>query len=422
MDTVGPIVAIVGGAVSGAEAAKIFAEHDVPAVVFERERRPFGKVFAGLPRWHSKLRRQEFDRIISALDNPLIHLVPMTEIGEQLSIDRLLGEWEISAVVLANGAQRDRLLPVPRAASFVGKGLRYQNEFVRWFNELDDGDVDSHSRIVDGAVVIGGGLASVDVAKICQLENYRAALYARGHIVDLEKLEHRGIDKYCAEHALDPVDLAVRDVTIVYRRGMENMALVPFTPSNEAEEQKARKVRVRLMNQVIEKYRVKLLEYGSAVNLEGEERLKGIQISIERPGQGARIDTIATTLVVSAIGSLPSPIPGVPQKGELYHYSNPETGALHGLPRVYALGNVLTGKGNLRESRRSAKSVASFMAKRVLGHELSAEEADKFTTVSSDQVEAIIEELRDGPRAAILERVRTRQQEIGYQDLKSWLA
>ena len=40
----------------------------------------------------------------------------------------------------ANGAWRDRPLPVEGAEQYVGKGLIYQNPFIIWFNHCDEKD------------------------------------------------------------------------------------------------------------------------------------------------------------------------------------------------------------------------------------------------------------------------------------------
>ena len=50
-------VAVVGGAVAGAEAASIFSAQGFLTVVFEQNDRPYGKIEDGLPRWHARLRR-----------------------------------------------------------------------------------------------------------------------------------------------------------------------------------------------------------------------------------------------------------------------------------------------------------------------------------------------------------------------------
>lgn len=50
------LVAIFGGAVSGAEAAAQFTQRGIPCVVFDQNTLPYGKIEDGLPKWHVKLR------------------------------------------------------------------------------------------------------------------------------------------------------------------------------------------------------------------------------------------------------------------------------------------------------------------------------------------------------------------------------
>ena len=47
----------------------------------------------------------------------------------------------------------------------------------------------------------------------------------------------------------------------------------------------------------------------------------------------------------------------MPMHGEYYRYENEDTGELKGYEGVYALGNVLTGQGNIRVSRRHATTI-----------------------------------------------------------------
>ena len=49
------IVAVFGGAVSGAEAAFQLAERGIKTVVFDQQLLPYGKIEDGLPKWHAKL-------------------------------------------------------------------------------------------------------------------------------------------------------------------------------------------------------------------------------------------------------------------------------------------------------------------------------------------------------------------------------
>src|SRR5207302_8186893 len=88
-----------------------------------------------------------------------------------------------------------------------------------------------------------------------------------------------------------------------------------------------------------------------------------------------RVQTLSATeepvragLTVSSIGSMPEPIPGIPQRGEVYQYADEEIGLLmEGPTAVYAAGNVLTGKGNIKDSLESGTAVGTHVAESYLG-------------------------------------------------------
>jgi choline dehydrogenase-like flavoprotein len=56
-------VAIVGGAIAGSVAAEILADNGIQVVVIEQNKKPYGKIEDGLPRWHLEQRKQEYSRI-----------------------------------------------------------------------------------------------------------------------------------------------------------------------------------------------------------------------------------------------------------------------------------------------------------------------------------------------------------------------
>ncbi|HHL52322.1 MAG TPA: hypothetical protein ENJ39_03020, partial [Flammeovirgaceae bacterium] len=49
-------VAVIGGSVSGSEAAWLLAEKGYRVVVFDQKMLPYGKIEDGLPKWHIGLR------------------------------------------------------------------------------------------------------------------------------------------------------------------------------------------------------------------------------------------------------------------------------------------------------------------------------------------------------------------------------
>src|ERR1700751_2378757 len=96
------VVAIVGGAVSGSVAAQILADRGCEVVVFEQNDRPYGKIEDGLPRWHTKLRKQEYEKIDERMKDPHIHFVPRTKLGRDVDFKELATGWGFSAFCLAN--------------------------------------------------------------------------------------------------------------------------------------------------------------------------------------------------------------------------------------------------------------------------------------------------------------------------------
>ena len=152
------VVLVVGCAVAGSEAVAQFAQQGILTIAVEQNARPYGKIEDGLPRWHVKQRRQEYDKINAKLDNPNVRFVPLTKLDRDISLEETLG-WGLNAVCLAIGAWRDRPLPVPGIDAYVGRGFYYQNPFVYWFNHYEDSDYNGPKyEAPDGAIVVGGGL------------------------------------------------------------------------------------------------------------------------------------------------------------------------------------------------------------------------------------------------------------------------
>ena len=369
------LAVICGGAVSGSEAAAFCAARGVSAIVLEQNVRPYGKIEDGLPRWHDKLRAKEYERIDQNLDHPDVYFVPQTKLGSELGLEVARG-WGASTVLLANGAWRDRPLPVPDVEQYVDKGLVYQNPLVYWFNHYEEpGYRGPRYELCDDAIVVGGGLASVDVVKIINLELYRSALRARGIEVSIVEMEHAGIPTTLQKRGQSAEALGVRGCTLYYRRRVRDMPLA-FAKANATPEQleKTGAVREKMVKILEDKFLVRVQACSAPIGavVEGG-RMVGVRFRrtemqgsklVELPGSEYEA---RSNLIVSSIGSVPEPIAGVPLTGELYDYASWDTGAVRGLPGVFGLGNVLTGKGNIRESRDNAEEIAQLVVRDYLG-------------------------------------------------------
>ncbi|MBO6933818.1 MAG: FAD-dependent oxidoreductase [Deltaproteobacteria bacterium] len=422
------VVAIVGGAVAGSEAAALVAEKGGIAVVFEQGERPYGKIEDGLPRWHEKLRIKEYERIDENLSHESVYFVPKTEVGGDVSFEELrsLG---FNAIILANGAWRDRRLPVEGVEAYVGKGLLYQNALVHWFNhEHEPGYDGPRYEIPEGAIVVGGGLASVDVVKILSLVTHARALEKAGHAPNLIAMEQKGIAAWCEREGIPLPEVELP--TLYYRRSMEEMPLAsPPDDATERQLEKVRGARVKIMERVMDRYRVKFV--GSRVPVAPfveEERLAGL-VFRKTEGEGRAMkevpgseEEVRAPLVISSIGSIPLPIVGLPMKGELYDFADWETGEVSGMEGVFGLGNVLTGKGNIKASRQNAAEVTAA----VFDAYLDDEPFERLHEAAREAAEPVVAKAMEGTplerdqRTPIRELVQGRWKAIGYSDYPTW--
>lgn len=402
-------VAIIGGATAGAEAADKLASEGALCVVFEQNDRPYGKVEDGLPRWHSALRRKEYDLIDTKLSRDGVHFVPRTAIGRDVGFDDLLQSWGFDLVVLANGAWRDRPLPIDGADAYVGRGLVYQNPLIYWFNHYDEpGYAGPQYEIPDGTLVVGGGLASIDVVKILQLVKVREALAARGIEQDLLAMEAKGIPDTLAKHGLTWDDLGLQGCTLVYRRRIEDMPLSePPPPGRPDEAVKSANVRRKIVEKAQSKFLFRVEPLAAPVSLIVEgDRLVGLRCTRTHVDASGRVGVVPgvalelrAPLVVSSIGSIPEPIQGLAMHGELLRVEDVERGKIADLEQVFGCGNVITGKGNLVASRRHSGQVATQLVQRFNGATRATEHSD-----------------------ALLARVRERQRNVGFDgDYRAWI-
>jgi NADPH-dependent glutamate synthase beta subunit-like oxidoreductase len=367
--------------------------------------------------------------------------VPRTKIGRDVAFPELANEWGFHAVVLANGAWRDRPLPVEGADTWIGRGLVYQNPFIIWFNHAGEKDF-AGTRFTpeDDVIVVGGGLASIDVVKVLMLETTRAKLAERGIEEPMLELEVKGIPKVLERHGLRFEDLGLAGSTIYYRRRVEDMPVVEApegaTPDRLAKVEGARK---KLLDKAMEKYRFRIepLSAPDAAIVEND-RLVGVRFRRTRMEKGRPVMTDETFErrgrgVISSIGSIPEAIPGIAMKGELFAFTDWDTGRLAAYPNVFSAGNVVTGKGNIVASRKHAghvaeEVIASFLGVGDRGHAGEEEVLDGVRAAARATADGIAAQVsnvlpHDGPALeAVRARVRARQQAVGCEDYAAWIA
>ena len=439
-------VAVIGGATAGAEIAQRLAERNILVAVFEQNPRPYGKIEDGLPRWHERLREKEYAAIRDKLSHPGVRFIPQTKIGRDVAFGELVNEWGFSCVVLASGAWQDRSLPIEEQADFIGRGLVYQNPFVIAFNHADDPAFKGERfDVYDDSIVVGGGLASIDVAKIVTLTCTQRALSERGIAVSTTELEVKGIPKTLAAHDLSWEELGLAGCTIYYRRREEDMPLVSIPDGATPERiEKVKKSRQTLLRKASEKFKLKVepLAAPDGLIVEGDkvegDKLAGLRFRRTRIEDGRVIATDDTferrgPVVISSIGSIPDPIAGIDMKGELLDFSDWNYGRLTRYPTVFSVGNVVTGKGNIVASRKHAREVSQRAVEVFLGVAddpgSEQEAAPPLQEAAAETAEEILVHVSTQPGAdaaqkeALEQRIASRQNAVGYSGtFADWLA
>lgn len=424
-------VAVIGGATAGAEIAGRLAAHNTEVVVFERNPRPYGKIEDGLPRWHSALREKECSAIDEKLCQENVRFVPCSALGSELSIEELVHGWGFSAVVLACGAWKDRPLPIPGASAYVNRGLVYQNSFIISFNHAGESAFTGlRFDAADNVLVVGGGLASIDVMKVLMLETTRGALRQRGLDVPLNEIEAKGIPKVLGEKSLVWEDLALKGATLFFRRGPEDTSLVSIP--READSERVKKVqqsRIKVLKKAQEKYLFNFEPFSVPDGFLIEAgRVAGLRMRRTRVEGDLLILTGETydrrgAYIVSSIGSIPEPIPGLPMAGELFAFSDPKFGRFAEQPTIFAAGNAVTGQGNIVASRNHARFVSEKALERYLGLTEGTPPSPipgGDVQVAAETAERVVAHLDRAKRpsvasySALIERVTERQVAVGY--------
>jgi ferredoxin--NADP+ reductase len=425
----GHFVAIFGGAVSGAEAAYQLAKRGIHSAVFDQHALPYGKIEDGLPKWHIKLRDREEERIDEKLSYPRVNFVPNIRLGRDISFREVAEDWGFSAVLLAIGAGRDRPFPVIGIDEYIDKGFCYQNPFVYWFNHKHEPNYKGPVfEVKDDAIVIGGGLASLDVIKILMIETVQKALADRGIKADLFTLD-RSIARVLEQHKLTLEDLGLKGARLFYRRRIKDMPLSPFPPNSPDKAAKAELVREKILRNYQKKYLFRMEENQMPIDKIVEDgRLKGLVfqqtevVNGKLRGIPGTERQVYSDLSISSIGSLPEPVEGIPLAGQVFKISDPDSCQVEGYDHVFALGNAVTGRGNINESMRHGREVTQALVQDYFRTREKIYE-ETFRTAESgvkEKIEGIADRVMGKPRipsermTLLLQRVQSLQERSGY--------
>lgn len=429
------IVAIFGGAVSGSEAAYQLAEKGIRTVVFDQNALPYGKIEDGLPKWHIKLRDKEEGKINRKLSHKLVEYVPQVSLGKTIDFEEVVNEWGFSAVILAIGAWRDRPLPLAGIEAYVNKGFYYQNSFIYWFNHKHEPNYAGENyAIADGAIVVGGGLASLDVAKCFMFETVEKALKARGHDTNLLALD-RSIAKVLDDLGLTLSDLGLKGCTLYYRRRIQDMPLSPMLADTPEKVAKAEKIREKILNNYKNKYLFNVEPCHAPVDIIVENgRLAGLVFQKTTVENGklvalpnAKVE-VRAPITVSSIGSIPQVIDGIPMQGQIYKIGAGDCCPIEGFDHVFAVGNAVTGRGNINESLKHGRAVTQAITEKYLADsELESAAFEQAAASVGEQIQPITTKistfapLSETSQEALMKRVKALQQKAAYEgDFEAW--
>ena len=209
---------------------------------------------------------------------------------------------------------------------------------------------------------MGGGLASIDVVKVLQIE------------MTLAGLKERGIGRRCCARArryragaecdgLTYGDLGVAPCKFFYRRRVLDMPLsdIPAgTPAKRAESLRAAR---RFWTRRSANSYSSFMNYARRPDRQRRRLMVGVNFSRTEVVEGKAdraVNARPAPMTISSIGSIPEPIPGIAQKGEVYSYVDQKVGLVfEGRTAVFAAGNVLTGKGNIKDSLESGTEIGT---------------------------------------------------------------
>jgi NADPH-dependent glutamate synthase beta subunit-like oxidoreductase len=165
-------------------------------------------------------------------------------------------------------------------------------------------------------------------------------------------------------------------------------------------------------------------------------RLAGLKV-VETKIEGRKADPIPGSehelrapLVVSSIGSVPEKLFGINMNGEYYTFAGQDMPRYTAMDRVFGVGNVVTGQGNIRVSLVHSQKVTKRVVDCMKGAEgnatapagSAAQQVATATDVIGKQIE-VIPQLSDDQMDEVERQVHALQQKAGFtSDYDSWIA
>lgn len=432
-------IAVIGGSVSGSEAVNLLTEQNFKVVVFDMNKLPYGKLEDGLPNWHHNLRDRQISVIHEKLNHPNVYFIPTIKIGRDISFDELRNEWGFSSVILANGAWKDRDLSIEGINKFIDKGLIYQNSLIYWFNHKHETSYHGpRYTMKNNTLVVGGGLASLDVMKIIMIELVQTALKEKmGIWVDMFTMEKKGIDHILLTNNTSLEALEIVPPTLIYRRNAEDMPLKSPLDDSPENIEKAKIVSKKLLEKYVEKYLFNFIPSATPTGyIEENGKFKGMIFKKLKSENGKLVPTdetfkIETELLISSIGSIPEKMEHLNYEGDALKLNEQSEYSVYGYQNVFAIGNAVTGKGNIQDSKQHGKQ----MTEKIISNHLNEDALEdwlvaynnEITDKVKENVKSIMVELEtvkipSDESIALMElKISNLQKKVGYKNFERWI-
>jgi hypothetical protein len=247
----------------------------------------------------------------------------------------------------------------------------------------------------------------------------------------------KGIPEVCKAHGIKPEELGVKGCLLIYRRREQDMPLAQ-PPDNATPEQitKTEQVRQKMLRLARDKYLFRLQDRRLTTGIIVQNgRLAGLKV-VETKIEGRKAEPIPGSeqelrapLVVSSIGSVPEKLSGINMNGDYYTFAGKDVPRYTAMDRVFGVGNVVTGQGNIRVSLVHSQKVTKRVVDCMKGDDGNAGAAGSAEQQVASVMDAIgkqievIPQLSDDQMAEVERQVHVLQQKAGFtSDYDSWIA
>jgi hypothetical protein len=227
---------------------------------------------------------------------------------------------------------------------------------------------------------------------------------------NLFNLEKKGIDKVLDGHNILFEKLNIKGVNLVYRRNAEDMPLKSPKDETKSSRDKAREVSAKLLNNYLEKYKFNFKPLRVPVDyIEEDNTLKGLVLQKVMVYNGRIVplenerEELRSELIISSIGSLPEPIEGLPYEYSTLKMRKHVDYHVYGFDNVFAVGNAVTGRGNIQESKQHGQQIT----RRIIDVHL-----------TEDALEEWLEIMNSSIKSKVAENVSSIIDEIGSKEVQ----